>query len=214
MWFCSVRCGNGSRATLPAAHGGRNADPDAYPRPMFERFAGTLTRVPVRDRCVATVNGRFVRPRWNVPLVCRDSSVNWNAPGRLLRPPQGNVDARSLCRLVVPGAPNGSSIRVRVKVVDELIATGIRHPSAASLFSGPAQRSLKLRPARSPGRLRDPLHQRLQQFRCLHYCSDCYRVERTSSRAGLSPAMNHHLSRRTRLLLLTGSRAAACNGIR
>jgi hypothetical protein len=33
----------------------------------------------------------------------------------------------------------------------------------------------------------DPLHQRLQQFRCLHYCSDCYRVERTSSRAGLPP---------------------------
>ena len=32
----------------------------------------------------------------------------------------------------------------------------------------------------------DPLHQRLQQFRCLPCCSDCYRVERTSSRAGYS----------------------------
>ena len=32
-----------------------------------------------------------------------------------------------------------------------------------------------------------PLHQRLQQLRYLHCCSDCYRVERTSSRAGLSP---------------------------
>jgi hypothetical protein len=30
-----------------------------------------------------------------------------------------------------------------------------------------------------------PLHQRLQQLRYLHCCSDCYRVERTSSRAGL-----------------------------
>src|SRR5713101_7410758 len=39
----------------------------------------------------------------------------------------------------------------------------------------------------------DPLHQRLQQFRCLHYCSDCYRVERTSSRTGLTPAVDHHL---------------------
>ena len=57
----------------------------------------------------------------------------------------------------------------------------------ASLFSGPAQRSLTLRPARSPGRLCDPLHQRLQQSRCLHCCSDCYRVERTSSRAGFLP---------------------------
>jgi hypothetical protein len=31
-----------------------------------------------------------------------------------------------------------------------------------------AQRSLTLRPARSPGGLRDPLHQRLQRSRCLH----------------------------------------------
>src|SRR6266849_7599482 len=57
----------------------------------------------------------------------------------------------------------------------------------ASLFSGPAQRSLTLRPTRSPSRLCDPLHQRLQQSRCLHRCSDCYRVERTSSRAGIPP---------------------------
>jgi hypothetical protein len=49
--------------------------------------------------------------------------------------------------------------------------------------------------AKSPS---DSLHQRLQPFRCLHYCSDCYRVERTSSRAGLTPAVDHHLSRRTR----------------
>src|SRR6266478_10044383 len=57
----------------------------------------------------------------------------------------------------------------------------------ASLFSGPAQRSLTLRPTRSPSRLSDPLHQRLQQLRCLRCCSDCYRVERTSSRAGKPP---------------------------
>src|SRR5712672_794305 len=53
--------------------------------------------------------------------------------------------------------------------------------------SRPAQRSLTLRPARSPSRLCDPLHQRLQQSRCLHCCSDGYRVERTSSRAGIPP---------------------------
>ena len=64
-------------------------------------------------------------------------------------------------------------------------------------FSRPAQRSLTLRPARSPSRLSDPLHRRLQQFRCLHRCSDCYRVERTSSRAGLPPAVDQRLSRRT-----------------
>src|ERR1019366_8543498 len=61
-----------------------------------------------------------------------------------------------------------------------------------------AQRSLTLRPARSPSRHSDPLHQRLQQSRCLHCCSDCYRVERTSSRAGLPPLWTSAFSRRTR----------------
>jgi hypothetical protein len=68
----------------------------------------------------------------------------------------------------------------------------------ALVFSRPAQRSLTLRPTRSLGRLRDPLHQRLQQLRCLHCCSDCYRVERTSSRAGLPPLWTTAFSRRTR----------------
>ena len=43
----------------------------------------------------------------------------------------------------------------------------------------------------------DLLHRRLQQLRCLHCCSDCYRVERTSSRAGVAPAEVQRLSRRT-----------------
>src|SRR5713101_8137313 len=50
----------------------------------------------------------------------------------------------------------------------------------------------------------DPLHQRLQQFRCLHYCSDCYRVERTSSRTGLTPAVDHHLFTAHPVCPLTG----------
>jgi hypothetical protein len=54
-------------------------------------------------------------------------------------------------------------------------------------------------PVNVPRRLCDLLHRRLQQLRCLRRCFDCYRVERTSSRAGLTPAMDHHLSRRTRV---------------
>jgi len=50
-----------------------------------------------------------------------------------------------------------------------------------------------LRPADSPSRLSDLLHRRLQQCRCLHCCSDCYRVERSSSRAGFSPAVDRRL---------------------
>src|ERR1700730_5215366 len=43
----------------------------------------------------------------------------------------------------------------------------------------------------------DPLHRRLRQLRCLRCRFDCYRVERTSSRAGLAPAEVQRLSRRT-----------------
>src|SRR5664280_2892966 len=34
----------------------------------------------------------------------------------------------------------------------------------------------------------DPLYRRLRQLRCLRCRFDCYRVERTSSRAGVAPA--------------------------
>ena len=64
----------------------------------------------------------------------------------------------------------------------------------ASSVSRPAQRSLTLRPTDLPSRLCDLLHRRLQQLCCLHYCSGCYRVERTSSRAGFSPAVDQRLS--------------------
>jgi hypothetical protein len=74
----------------------------------------------------------------------------------------------------------------------------------ALVFSRPAQRLLALRPACSPSRQCDLLHRRLQQLRCLRRCFDCYRVERTSSRAGLTPAVDHHLSRRTRFRDLPG----------
>jgi WD40-like Beta Propeller Repeat len=48
--------------------------------------------------------------------------------------------------------------------------------------------------AESPG---DPLHRELRQLCCLRCRLDCYRVERTSSRAGVAPAEVQRLSRRT-----------------
>src|ERR1700681_1322305 len=42
-----------------------------------------------------------------------------------------------------------------------------------------------------------PLHRKLRQLRCLRCRFDCYRVERTSSRAGVTPAEVQRLSRRT-----------------
>ena len=70
-----------------------------------------------------------------------------------------------------------------------------RAGSAPALrFSRPAQRLSLLQPAHSPSRFHDPFHRRLQRLRCLYRCFSCYRVERTSSRAGLSPAEKHRLS--------------------
>ena len=70
----------------------------------------------------------------------------------------------------------------------------IRGGSApASPVSGPARRSLTLRPARSPSRQSDPLHRGLQRLRYLHRCLDCYRAERSSSRAGVTPAEEQRL---------------------
>ena len=43
----------------------------------------------------------------------------------------------------------------------------------------------------------DPLHRRLRRLCCLYRRSDCYRVERSSSRTGLHPAVAQCLSRRT-----------------
>jgi hypothetical protein len=45
-------------------------------------------------------------------------------------------------------------------------------------FSGPARRSLTLRPACSRDRLCGPFHRRLRRFRYLHRRSDCFRLER------------------------------------
>ena len=45
--------------------------------------------------------------------------------------------------------------------------------------------------------LNDPLHRKLRQLCCLRRRFDCYRVERTSSRAGVAPAEVQRLSRRT-----------------
>jgi hypothetical protein len=53
----------------------------------------------------------------------------------------------------------------------------------------------------------DPLYRELRQLRCLCCRLDCYRVERTSSRAGVAPAEVQRLSRRTVTPTNTGTRS-------
>ncbi len=83
----------------------------------------------------------------------------------------------SSCALSTRAQTRGQSA---VVFPTSLLVPPLPYPSAT-------QRSLTLWPACSPSCLCDPLHQRLQQSRCLHCCPDCYRVEGTGSRAGILP---------------------------
>src|SRR5215831_13366135 len=87
-------------------------------------------------------------------------------------------------------------VRSSLSIVSGLPCEKVRS-APAFVVSGPAQRSLSLWPARSRSSPSDPFHRKLRQLRCLHCRFDCYRVERTSSRAGVAPAEVQRLSRRT-----------------
>src|ERR1700676_1445203 len=69
----------------------------------------------------------------------------------------------------------------------------------ALVFSRPAQRLLTLRPARSPSRLATLCTRGFSSLVSSTASLICYRVERTSSRAGLPPLWTTAFSRRTRL---------------
>ena len=104
------------------------------------------------------------------------------------------VASGPLCLHAVATTPAGPMELVRSCYSTVIGLPRFSGGSAPALpVSRPAQHSLTLRPARSPSRRCDPLHQRLQRLHCFHRCSDCYRVERTSSRAGLSPTVVQRL---------------------
>jgi len=95
------------------------------------------------------------------------------------------VASGPLCLHAVANTPAGRMEFVRSYDSIRFGLPRIGGGSAPALsVSRPAQRLLTLRPACSPSRLCDLLHRRLQQLRCLRRCFGCYRVERTSSRAG------------------------------
>ena len=112
--------------------------------------------------------------------------------------------AGPLCLHAVANTPAGPMETCSLVPFHSLRPSPNRGGSAPALvFSRPAQRLLTLRPACSPSRLCDLLHRRLQQLRCLRRCFDCYRVERTSSRAGFTlPLWITAFSRRTTMMRL------------
>ena len=99
------------------------------------------------------------------------------------------------CRRHYPGRFNGACSLVylhcqRPSLCNSQVGSCTCSFGACSAFTHVTACTL----AESPS---DSLHRKLRQLRCLHCRFDCYRVERTSSRAGVAPAEVQRLSRRT-----------------
>ena len=109
--------------------------------------------------------------------VPRGLPVGWSRSSRFLGLP---VLLRSPCAHMPPPIPRWNR-RVRVSLSSPPIAA-FPVSKAGRLphqhFQGLLSVHYSLQPVGSRGHLCDPFHRRLQPFRHLHDCSDCYRLER------------------------------------
>src|SRR5215470_13385462 len=107
--------------------------------------------------------------------------------------------ALSLCTCCrqYPGAAAGRNPRSSHPAVAAFPDSAVGS-ACTSTFSRLARRSLALRPAHSRGHQVVTAIRRLQPFRYLHDCSDCFRLERIAGRA-LHPLESAAFSRRTPL---------------
>src|SRR5438445_281020 len=105
--------------------------------------------------------------------------------------------ALSLCTCCrqYPGAAAGRNPRSSHPAVAAFPDSAVGS-ACTSTFSRLARRSLALRPAHSRGHQVVPAIRRLQPFRYLHDCSDCFRLERIAGWA-LHPLESAAFSRRT-----------------
>src|SRR5215469_16583 len=114
------------------------------------------------------------------------------------------------CCRQYPGAAAGRNPRSSHPAVAAFPDSAVG--SACTLtFSRLARRSLALRPAHSRGHRIVTAIRRLQQFRYLHDCSDCFRLERIAGWA-LHPLESAAFSRRTPIAAVA-SRAEAQGGL-
>src|SRR5712692_7379624 len=98
----------------------------------------------------------------------------------------------SACRRHYPGRSDGTDSLVTApssSAFPTLQLGRLLHYQFRGLLSVHSRYNLQTRQVA----LCDPLHRRLRRLCCLHRRSDCYRVERSSSRAGLSPAVVQRL---------------------
>src|SRR5262252_2407215 len=96
---------------------------------------------------------------------------------------------------IIPAGPM-KLVRWSISIVSGLPCEKVRS-APPIVVSGPARRSLNVMACTLAESPCDPFHRKLRQLRCLRRRFDCYRVERTSSRAGVAPAEVQRLSRRT-----------------
>src|SRR6267378_7406583 len=177
------------------------------PRPLHVTLSATSENNVGVVRLIANLPfcRRFLRPpSTEAPSLCRSypasSVLRASPPSQSVRPfshelpvdPHGDHrwdfpccvwSTLPTCRRQYPGRSDGTCSLVPFHHLRPSHETG-RVGSCISLFGACSAFTYvtACTLAKSPS---DFLHQRLQQSRCLHCCSDCYRVERTSSRAGL-----------------------------
>jgi hypothetical protein len=104
------------------------------------------------------------------------------------------------CRRQYPGAAAGRNPRSSHPAVSAFPDSAVES-ACTSTFSRFARRSLVLRPAHSRGHQVVTAIRRLQPFRYLHDCSDCFRPERIAGWA-LHPLESAALSRRTPIAVI------------
>ena len=89
------------------------------------------------------------------------------------------------CHRHYPGRSDGA-VRSSISIVGGLPCVTVRSAPAIIVWACSAfTHVMACTLAESPS---DPLHRKLRKLRCLRCRLDCYRVERTSSRAGVAPA--------------------------
>ena len=139
-----------------------------FPPPELPGFDGTtgLSATPVGPACPSRASGWRSRAATAWGFTC--------------------CAGFSVCRHAVATTPVGPPGSCRFTGVSLILPSGCGLPryvggsAPTSCLSGPARRSLALRPASSPNRQGGPFSRRLRRFRYLHRRSDSFRLERLS----------------------------------
>jgi hypothetical protein len=140
-----------------------------------------------------TAQRTYLRPARTIPL--GEDGAQDDHPDHALGLPLLRALSLCTCRRHYPGAAAGRTPRSSHPAVSAF-PRRVTGSACTSSFSRLARRSLALQPAHSRGHQVVTAIRRLQPFRYLHDCSDCFRLERIAGWA-LHPLESAAFSRRT-----------------